>query len=127
MVCVSLLLLRSLHAAFMCTHVARLKSSRVARKSKFSRAETLTNSCLYSASNTGLQASDAGTSLPFHSRTAYIRTVARMGAISGFGLSNIWLFHNELAMPNLVQQLRTYLRRGQGNCRYGMHDVSSTN
>jgi hypothetical protein len=109
-------------------HARCQTEKQIGQESQFSRAEIFMKlMSLQREHVTGLQASDAGTSLPFHSRTAGIRTAARMEAISGFGLSNICLFHNELAMPNLVQQLRTYLRRGQGNCRYGMHDVSSTN
>jgi len=42
-----------------------------------------------------------------------------MKAINGFGLSNIGPFHSGLAMSNLVQQLRTELRKGKATACMG--------
>jgi len=45
--------------------------------------------------------------------------IARMEAINRFRLSHICPFHNELAMSNLVQQLRTYLRKSKATAGTG--------
>jgi len=59
--CVSLLLLPLLHTAFICTHVARLKSSGGGQESKFSKGRNPYElMSLHREHLTGLQASHAG-------------------------------------------------------------------